>query len=129
MTLAQGRFTVAMKPLGEPACVDGVTLAYASLDKGYEGDLIAVGVGRMLSTLTSEKGSAGYVAIERVTGLLADRSGSFVLQHSGTMNRGAQQLSIHVVPGSGTGQLKGMAGTLTIEIIGDAHFYKLDYAL
>jgi hypothetical protein len=84
----------------------------------------------MLTAGTDVKGSAGYVAIERVTGTLQGRKGSFVLQHSGTMAHGAQQLDIHVVPDSGTGQLAGLAGKLTITIAPDGkHSYTFDYTL
>jgi hypothetical protein len=75
------------------------------------------------------KGSAGYVAIERVTGTLHGKSGSFVLQHSGTMTRGEPQLSVTVVPDSGTGELTGLAGALTIRIAEKQHFYEFDYTL
>jgi hypothetical protein len=75
------------------------------------------------------KGSAGYVAMERVTGTLKGRGGSFVLQHSGTMNRGTAQLSVTVVPDSGTGQLEGLAGTMTIKIDAGKHSYDFEYTL
>jgi hypothetical protein len=83
----------------------------------------------MLSAGTSVKGSAGYVAIERVTGVLQGRSGSFVLQHNGIMNRGTPQLAVAVVPDSGTDQLAGITGALTIKIEGGKHLYEFDYAL
>ena len=83
----------------------------------------------MLSAVTDVKDSAGYVAMERVTGTLHGRSGTFVLQHSGTMTRGAPQLSVTVVPDSGTGQLAGLAGEMTIKIADGKHFYKFDYTL
>jgi len=75
------------------------------------------------------KGSAGYVAIEQVTGVLNGRSGSFILQHNGTMTRGAPQLTVSVVPDSGTGQLSGLAGTMTIKITDGKHFYDFTYTL
>jgi hypothetical protein len=83
----------------------------------------------MLTAMTSVKGSAGYVAIEKVTGTLRGRSGTFVLQHSATMNRGTPQLSLTVVPDSGTGQLTGVAGSMTIKIADGKHFYEFDYTL
>ena len=83
----------------------------------------------MLSAMTEVKGSAGYVAMERVTGTLHGRSGSFVLQHSGTMTRGAPQMSVTVVPDSGTGQLAGLAGQMTIKITDGKHFYEFEYTL
>jgi len=105
-------------------------LAQMSLEKRYRGDLEAEGRGVMLSAGTDVAGSAGYVAIERVTGMLGGRSGGFVLQHTGTMNRGEPSLSITVVPDSGTGELAGLSGRLGIDIReGGAHFYDFDYAL
>jgi hypothetical protein len=99
------------------------------LDKQYRGDLEASAKGQMLAARTEIKDSAGYVAIERVDGALHGRSGTFVLQHSGTMTRGAQQLSITVVPDSGTGQLTGLAGNLTIKIAEGKHSYEFEYTL
>ncbi len=83
----------------------------------------------MLSAVTGVKGSAGYVAIERVTATLHGRAGTFVLQHTGTMTRGEPQLSVTVVPDSGTGQLTGLAGRLTINVAGSDHSYEFDYTL
>jgi len=127
--LAQGTFTVEMKPQSEPSNAEGVSLGRMSLDKRFEGDLMATGKGEMLTALTPIKGSAGYVAIERVTGTLQGRSGSFVFQHSGTMDQGAQRLSITVVPGSGTGALAGISGTFKIDISEGRHFYEFEYSL
>jgi hypothetical protein len=126
---AKGSFTVDMKPQGEPGVAEGVSLGRMSLDKRFEGDLAGTGKGEMLTALTPIKGSAGYVAIERVTGTLHGKSGSFVLQHSGTMDQGAQQLAITVVPGSGTGALAGIAGTFKLNIVQGKHFYELEYSL
>jgi hypothetical protein len=100
-----------------------------SLDKRFEGDLVATGAGEMLTALTPNPGSAGYVAIERVTGTLRGRSGSFVFQHSGTMDQGAQRLSITVVPGSGTGDLAGISGSFKINIAEGRHLYEFEYSL
>ena len=83
----------------------------------------------MLAVRTDVEGSAGYVAMERVTGTLHGRSGAFTLQHSGTMTRGAQQLSVTVVPDSGTEELAGLAGKMTIDIVDGKHFYSFDYTL
>jgi len=83
----------------------------------------------MLAVMTETKSSAGYVAMERVTGKLHGRSGSFALQHSGTMTRGAQQLTITVVPDSGTGELVGLVGTMAIIIAEGKHLYELEYSL
>lgn len=126
---ARGSFTVQMTPQAEPVAVDGVSTGRMALAKRFEGDLVATGQGEMLTALTPEKGSAGYVAIERVTGTLHGRSGSFVFQHSGTMDRGAQQLSIGVVPGSGTGALAGIQGSFRLRIVDGQHFYEFDYTL
>lgn len=126
---ATGLFEVKMSaaPLGDAAA--DATLGRMLLDKTYSGDLVGAGHGEMLMAGTVVKGSAGYVAIERVAGLLAGRSGSFVLQHSGTMNRGVPQLSVTVVPDSGTGQLTGLAGTLVIIIADGHHRYEFNYTL
>jgi hypothetical protein len=100
-----------------------------TMDKQFSGDLAGTGKGQMLSAGTSVKGSAGYVAIEKFTGTVGGRSGSFVLQHSGTMTRGTPHLAISVVPDSGTGELAGISGTMTIRITDGQHFYEFDYSL
>lgn len=127
--LAKGTFTVELKPQSEPDTAEGVSLGRMSLDKRFEGDLVASGKGEMLTALSPVKGSAGYVAIERVTGTLQGRSGSFVFQHSGTMDQGAQRLSIAVVPGTGTGALTGISGTFKIDVIEGKHLYEFEYSL
>lgn len=118
-----------MKPVSTPDEADGNSLGRMSLDKQFDGDLVAVGKGEMLTAMTSTQGSAGYVAIERVTGTLHGRRGSFVLQHSGSMSAGAQQLTIGVVADSGTGELRGLQGTLVITIAEGKHSYAFTYAL
>ena len=100
-----------------------------AIDKQFRGDLEGSSRGEMLTAGTAVKGSAGYVAIERVTGTLHGRSGSFVLQHNGIMARGAPQLTITVVPDSGTGDLTGLAGQMTVEIDEGAHSYGFEYTL
>lgn len=130
MPPAAGTFEVKLapqKPDNKEA--ESANLSRISVDKQYHGDLDAAGRGEMLSATTDVKGSAGYVALERVTGTLHGRSGSFVLQHSGIMTRGEPQLSVTVVPDSGTGELAGLAGTMKIRIDGKQHFYELDYAI
>jgi len=127
--IAKGSFTVQIKPAADPNAADGVTLGRMSLDKQFEGDLAAVGKGEMLTAMTSVEGSAGYVAIERVTGTLHGRAGSFVFQHAGTMSRSAQSLSITVVPDSGTGALVGLSGTFKLQITGGKHLYEFSYEL
>ena len=100
------------------------------LDKHYHGDLDATGKGQMLTAGTSVKGSGAYVAIEKVTGTLQGHTGTFVLQHTGVMNNNAPQLTISVVPDSGTGQLAGVAGKMTIKIAPDGkHSYEFEYTL
>jgi hypothetical protein len=124
---ASGTFDVKLTP---QAAEDGdAGLGRTSIDKQFHGDLEGTSKGQMLSAMGSVKGSAGYVAMERVIGTLKGRTGSFVLQHSGTMTRGTPQLSVTVVPDSGTGQLEGIAGTLTIKIDAGKHSYEFDYTL
>jgi hypothetical protein len=100
-----------------------------SIDKQFHGDLEATSKGQMLTAMTDVKDSAGYVAIERVNGTLNGRSGTFALQHTGTMTRGEPQLVITVVPDSGTGQLVGLTGKMTITIADGKHSYGFDYTL
>jgi hypothetical protein len=100
-----------------------------SIDKVFHGDLDATSKGQMLSTVTEVKGSAGYVAIERVTGTLQGHAGSFSLQHNATMNRGVPELNVIVIPDSGTGQLVGLTGKLNIIITDGKHSYEFDYTL
>jgi hypothetical protein len=102
---------------------ESARLARMSLEKRFQGELEATSAGQMLSVGTEVAGSAGYVAMERVNGTLHERTGSFALQHSGTMMRGEPQLSVTVVPDSGTGQLVGLAGEMTIKIVEGKHFY------
>ncbi len=127
-TNASGPFEVKLAPQPlEPA--GDASLGRMTIDKQFHGDLEATSKGQMLTAGTSVKGSAGYVAIEKVTGALHGRSGTFVLQHSGTMTRGAPQLTITVVPDSGTDQLVGLAGKMTINIAEGKHSYEFEYSL
>ena len=128
MSHASGTFEVKMTPQapdenGEP------TVGRMSLDKQFHGDLEGTSKGQMLAVRSDVEGSAGYVAMERVTGTLQGKTGSFALQHYGIMNRGAPTLTITVVPDSGTGQLAGLAGTMTIDITAGKHLYTFDYTL
>lgn len=129
---ATGPFDVKLAPQSDEKVGDP-TVGRMSIDKQYHGDLEATSKGQMLTAMTEIKGSAGYVAIERVTGTLrmasGVRSGSFALQHSGTMNRGVPQLSVTVVPDSGTGQLVGLSGKMTINIAEGKHSYDFEYTL
>lgn len=104
-------------------------LARMSIDKQLHGDLDATSKGEMLSAGTSVKNSAGYVAIECVSGTLKGRAGSFVLQHSATMNRGEPSMDINVVPDSGTGELAGISGAFKVLIEAGKHSYEFDYTL
>src|ERR1022692_1772921 len=126
---ASGTFEVQLIPQGSEDKTDGTSIGRMSIDKKFSGDLQGTSKGEMLSAVTSTKGSAGYVAIERVLGTLQGRTGTFVLQHSGTMTRGTPQLAVTVVPDSGTGQLVGLTGTLTIKIEGGKHFYDFEYMI
>lgn len=126
---ANGTFEVKIAPLPAYDSSEGSLLGRLSIDKQFHGDLEATSKGEMLSAGTAVKGSAGYVALERVSGKLKGRTGTFVLQHSGTMNRGTPGLSITVVPDSGTGELAGLAGTMTIDIADGKHSYSFEYML
>ena len=108
---------------------EGTTLGRMSIDKQIHGDLEATSKGEMLTAGTSVRGSAGYVAFERVSGTLHGRRGTFVLQHTGTMTRGAPQLTIIVVPDSGTDQLVGLTGTMVITIANGRHSYDFEYTI
>ncbi len=104
-------------------------LGRMSIDKTFSGDLQGTSKGEMLTAGSPAKGSAGYVAIEQVDATLHGRRGTFALQHSATMNRGAQQLAISVVPDSATGELAGLCGSLAIDIVDGKHFYTFDYTM
>jgi hypothetical protein len=128
-SMAKGSFDLSIKapPAGEGA--GRLAVGRMLIDKQYHGDLIGVGQGEMLSAGNPAAGSAGYVAIEHVTGTLGALSGSFALQHAGVMHDGSSQLAISIVPGSGTGDLAGIEGTLKIDIVERKHFYELEYTL
>jgi hypothetical protein len=129
MPRATGIFDVWLKPL--PMDVDGGSelLGRMSIDKQFHGELEGTSKGQMLTGGTIIRNSAGYVAIERVTGSVKGRKGSFILQHNGTMNRGEPSLVITVVPDSGTEQLEGLKGTMKIDINAGKHSYELEYVL
>jgi Protein of unknown function (DUF3224) len=128
-THAKGTFEVRLTPAGPEDKGQGSTLGRMSIEKQFHGDLEATSKGEMLSAGTAVKGSAGYVAIERVSGTLQGYIGSFILQHSGTMTRGAPQLAITVVPDSGSGQLAGLVGRMAITIVDGKHSYEFEYTL
>jgi hypothetical protein len=123
MPHATGTFEVKLTP--QPSGAVG----RMSIDKQYHGELEASSQGEMLTAMTAVKGSAGYVAIEKVTGTLAGRAGSFMLMHTGTMTRGEPKLSVTVVPDSGTQDLAGLTGNLNIIIADGKHSYEFDYEL
>ena len=125
---AQGTFEVKLTPQkSDNADATGANLGRMSINKQFHGDLEAVSHGEMLSAITEVKGSAGYVAMERVSGALEGRQGAFVLQHSGTMNRGVPEMTVTVVPDSATGDLKGLSGRMTIAIDAGKHSYVFEY--
>jgi hypothetical protein len=125
VTHATGTFEVKLTP----HATDDPALSRLSLEKTFHGDLEATSKGQMLGAATDIKDSAGYVAIERVTGTLGHRAGSFILQHSGTMTRGALHLTVTVVPDSGTGGLAGLEGKMAIRVEGGKHSYEIEYSL
>jgi hypothetical protein len=129
MNHASGTFEVKVIPQEPDEKVGDPSVGRLSLDKQFEGDLKATSKGQMLAAGTDVQGSAGYVALERVSGTLHGESGTFALQHSGTMTRGDAQLTITVVPDSGTGQLVGLAGKMSINIVDGKHLYEFDYTL
>jgi hypothetical protein len=126
---ASGSFEVKMTPQAADENVGDASIGRMALDKRYHGDLDATGLGQMLAAGTAVQGSAGYVAMERVSGTLGGRRGAFHLQHSGTMTRGAPELRISVVPDSATDELEGLTGTLAIRIADGKHFYDFEYSL
>jgi len=129
MTKAKGTFNIALNPL--ESYFDGNdfnTIGRMSIDKTFVGDLSATSKGEMLSSRSSVAGSAGYVAIEHVTGTLLDKKGSFVLQHFGTMSANHQHLTLEVIPDSGTDELLGLSGSMKIIIDQGDHSYELDFS-
>ncbi|GAB1266698.1 DUF3224 domain-containing protein [Aurantivibrio infirmus] len=125
-----GKFDVSLDPLEfSVQGVDKITLSRLSIDKTFHGELNAKSKGEMISARTAVPGSAGYVAIEQVEGTLDGRSGSFVLQHFGIMNKGESRLVLEVVPDSGAGDLVGLSGTMTIKIEDQQHYYEFEYQI
>lgn len=126
---ASGPFDVKTLPLPADRATEGTALGRYALDKQYHGDLEATGKGEMLGAGNPASGAAGYVAMEQVTGTLQGRKGSFALQHFGAMGDGKFELRVEIVPGSGTDELKGLAGAMTIVNNAGKHSYTLDYTL
>jgi hypothetical protein len=129
MPQIKGEFDV--RSSAQPGCDlgDGIEAMHSRFDKVFRGPLDAVGVVHMLAVVTPTPGSAAYVAIERIVGSIDGRTGTFCMQHSGTMDRGAPSLTVSVVPDSGTDALAGLRGTLAIDIVDGKHFYTFDYSL
>lgn len=126
---AAGPFDVKITPQTLADKSADATLGRMSIDKQYHGDLEATARGEMLTASTTVKGSGVYVAVERVTGTLQGRKGSFALHHTGIMTRNTPELKISVVPDSGTDQLVGITGTMSIKIDNGKHSYEFDYTL
>jgi hypothetical protein len=126
LMVAKGTFSVKL-PVQEPADGEEPSIARRLIDKQFEGDLVATSKGQMLAAMGTVQGSAGYVAMERVSGVLHGRKGTFALQHYGLMNRSAQSLTIDVVPDSGTDELAGLTGQMKIIIENGQHYYEFVY--
>lgn len=126
---AKGSFEVEMAPQSPQTGAADAGISRMLLDKRFEGDLEGTSKGQMLAVRTEIDGSAGYVAMERITGTLGGRSGSFALQHTGTMNRGEPTLTVSVVPDSGTAELAGVSGEMSIEIAEGKHSYTFTYRM
>ena len=127
-TRASGTFEVKLSPQADGEA-GGARVGRMLIDKRFAGDLVATSKGQMLAVRSAAEGSAGYVAMELVEGALRGRAGTFVLQHSGTMERGAQKLSVTVVPDSATGDLEGLAGRMELVVAEGRHSYNFDYTL
>ncbi len=129
MTTARGTFETTSTPQAPYDSADGVNIGRVSIAKTFAGDIEGSSTVEMIGAMTSVKGSAGYVAIERVNAAVHGKTGSFVLQHSGTMKRGEASLVVSVVPDSGTADLVGLDGTMKIDITDGKHFYIFEYSL
>jgi flagellar basal body rod protein FlgG len=126
---ARGTFEITVSPQPTQDGVGDPSVGRMAIHKQFHGDLEGTGNGQMLAVGTPVDGSAGYVAMERVTGTVHGRQGSFALQHTGTLTRGAPQLSVSIVPDSGTEGLSGITGQLEIIIANGVHGYHLEYSL
>lgn len=129
MTQATGRFEIQLTPQAADEAIAMANLPRMLIDKTFFGDLEATSMGQMVAAMTAVEGSAGYVAMERVSGTLHGRRGSFVLQHSSIMDRNVPTQRIQVVPDSGTDELTGLSGHMTIDIVDGDHLYRFDYDL
>jgi hypothetical protein len=129
-TVVSGEFEVKLNPQNpDNPEAESAGLSRMSLDKQFHGALEATSKGEMISIMTEVKGSGVYVAIERVSGALNGRRGSFILHHRGVMTRGTPELSVTVVPDSGTGELTGLTGDMQIKMPDGKHFYDFSYSL
>ncbi|HUQ82206.1 MAG TPA: DUF3224 domain-containing protein [Gemmatimonadaceae bacterium] len=127
---ATGTFDVKLTPQANDTPVEGSPLGRLTIDKRFQGDIDATSKGAMLSVgSASVKNSAGYVAMEHVTGTVHGKTGTFALQHLGVMTRGEGKLTITVVPDSGTGELTGLSGTMAIDVSNGQHSYTFEYAI
>lgn len=126
---ATGTFEVKVAPLAAEENVGDPLIGRLSLAKTFSGKMAGTSKGQMLGIGTAVKESGGYVAAERFIGTVDGKKGSFSLQHSGTMQGGKYEMNIIVVPDSGTDELIGIAGKMTIKIEGVKHFYELEYTL
>ena len=126
---AEGTFDVKTAPLPADDAISGTAIGRYGLDKQFHGDIEATSKGEMLGAGNPATGTAGYVCIEQVSGTLHGRTGTFALQHFGTMVDNKFELIVKVVPGSGTGDLTGISGTMTIKIVSGKHSYQMDYSL
>jgi hypothetical protein len=126
---ASGTFDVKLSPQPPDDKAADSAVGRLLIDKQFHGDLEGTSRGQMLGANTAVETSKGYVAMEQVTATLDGRRGTFVLQHSGTMTRGALQLSVTVVPDSGTGELTGLTGKMEIKIADGKHSYDFEYTL
>jgi hypothetical protein len=129
MTIAAGNFEITITPMPPDESPQGAPVGRSLLIKQYFGELEAVSRGQMLAVMGQSRGSAGYVAMEFVSGSLNGRRGNFALQHFGTMDHGTPELRVCVVPDSGSDELKGLSGTFVIDITEGKHTYRFDYSL
>lgn len=128
MRNARGTFDVVITPVQPAADAAPDAPGRMLLAKTFHGDLVGTGAGEMLATMSPER-SGAYVAVDRVRGVIDGREGAFTLVHRGLMDKGAQELSITIVPGSGAGGLTGIAGIFHLTIEGGVHRYDLEYNL
>lgn len=129
MTTAKGTFDVKITPLQPHDKTDGPFPGRMFIDKQFHGDLEGSGKGEMLAVMNETRDSGTYVALERVRGTLQGKQGTFVFHHRGIMDHGSQDLQISVVPGSGTGELKGLAGEFKLKVVEGKHLYEFNYSL